>query len=603
MKYYVADFETTTDENDCRVWGYGIVEIGKLYNFEYGNNLDDFMYKLEASKGNCKVWFHNLRFDGTFIINWLDSHNFKYVEKREDATDMSYTSLITSEGIFYRIEVYFERDRASHTANKVTFYDSVKIINSSVEQIAKDFHLEVQKGSIDYKKPRPKGYKLTTEEIGYIRNDVEIVATALGDLFKLGINKSTIGLSALDNFKKIQKNYNKMFPSLPVEYDDEIRKTYKGGYTYVNPKYKGKVVGAGIVLDCNSEYPSVMADEKNLFPFGYPEMFYGEYKYDPYYPLYLICFSCIFKLKEGKLPTIQVKDSPFCDPTDYLESSDDLPMSMIMTSVDYELFREHYDVENLKFIGGYKFKGYSGVFSKYMNYWNEIKMDSKKNNNWSKYIASKKMMNSLFGRFGIHTDNFLKKPIRMADGLVHFDTYKSADRKSAYTAVASFVTAYGRAYLIRSAQKIRDWGFKKYGEDLWLYGDTDSIKVLLKNRDEDLEDIKKIIEVDDYKLGAFKVESEFTKAKYLRAKAYIEQELDGKLNVVIAGFPKGLTPLLNFDNFDHGFTTKGMSLEELVKMAKDNGATDEQISKISNNLKYKYVKGGVILEESGFTIN
>lgn len=44
MKLYTADFETTTEEEDCRVWAYGICEIEKPYcNFTYGNNIEDFM--------------------------------------------------------------------------------------------------------------------------------------------------------------------------------------------------------------------------------------------------------------------------------------------------------------------------------------------------------------------------------------------------------------------------------------------------------------------------------------------------------------------------------------------------------------------------------
>lgn len=33
MSRYTADFETTTDPNDCRVWAYGICEIGNTDNF------------------------------------------------------------------------------------------------------------------------------------------------------------------------------------------------------------------------------------------------------------------------------------------------------------------------------------------------------------------------------------------------------------------------------------------------------------------------------------------------------------------------------------------------------------------------------------------
>ena len=79
MKCFTADFETTTDPNDCRVWAYAICEIGDPDNFIYGNSIDDFM-EWCAGKDNYKVLFHNLKFDGDFILNWLMKNNFEYIE-------------------------------------------------------------------------------------------------------------------------------------------------------------------------------------------------------------------------------------------------------------------------------------------------------------------------------------------------------------------------------------------------------------------------------------------------------------------------------------------------------------------------------------------
>ena len=62
MRKFTADFETTTDPNDCRVWAYAICEIGDPDNFQYGNSIDDFM-EWCAGKENYLVLFHNLKFD------------------------------------------------------------------------------------------------------------------------------------------------------------------------------------------------------------------------------------------------------------------------------------------------------------------------------------------------------------------------------------------------------------------------------------------------------------------------------------------------------------------------------------------------------------
>ena len=45
-----------------------------------------------------------------------------------------------------------------------------------------------------------------------------------------------------------------------------------------------------------------------------------------------------------------------------------------------------------------------------------------------------------------------------------------------------------------------------------------------------------------------------------------------------------------------------MSRDDMIKLAKKNGATDEEIEKLHHKLVYKYVKGGVILKETDFTI-
>ena len=81
---------------------------------------------------------------------------------------------------------------------------------------------------------------------------------ALDTLFKEGLNKMTQGSNALADYKKItgSKLFSKWFP-VPY-YDSEIRCSYKGGFTYLNPLYKNKDVGKGLVLDVNSLYPDVM---------------------------------------------------------------------------------------------------------------------------------------------------------------------------------------------------------------------------------------------------------------------------------------------------------------------------------------------------------
>lgn len=187
------------------------------------------------------------------------------------------------------------------------------------------------------------------------------------------------------------------------------------------------------------------------------------------------------------------------------------------------------------------------------------------------------------------------------NGVVKFKSLPKEAREAVYIPIASFITAYGRNKTIRTAQAIRDWSIKNKGYDCYVYSDTDSEKVLLT--DEDIEKLKKehIIDIDDYELGYWALEEHFDRILVIRQKCYIT-ESNGKCSPTVAGLPKYLAPLLNMDNFKKGFTTKGKLLDDLIQMAKDNGATDEEIDKIHHKLTYKYVKGGVILADTDFTI-
>ena len=126
MKKFTADFETTTDPNDCRVWAYAICEIGNTDNFIYGNNIEDFIKWCSDKNENYQVWFHNLKFDGEYIFNYLLNNGFEYVKDKRNRRDKTFTCLISDMGQFYSIEIYFHCTK-KHT-NKVTIFDSLKVL-------------------------------------------------------------------------------------------------------------------------------------------------------------------------------------------------------------------------------------------------------------------------------------------------------------------------------------------------------------------------------------------------------------------------------------------------------------------------------------------
>lgn len=331
-------------------------------------------------------------------------------------------------------------------------------------------------------------------------------------------------------------------------------------------------------------YPAKMVNEE--MPVGIPEQFEGKYKLDRAYPLYVQKITCAFKVKEGKIPSIQIKNSPYFQMNEYVESSNDELVTLFLTSVDLDLFFKQYDVYDIEYQGGWKFRSIQGVFDKYINFWMENKIKSKADGNFALTQISKLMLNSLYGKFGLNPISGRKFPFMDANGVVRYKNLPKEERKPIYIPVASFITSYARKDIILSSQAIRDWSIKHKGYDAYVYSDTDSIHCLID--ESDVKELSKFMQIDDYKLGWWKKESIFTRGKYLRQKCYIEQDERGEIHSTIAGLPKSLAPLINFDNFEIGFTIDDLD--------------QEQVEELGTKLGYQYVPGGVILKPVPFRI-
>ena len=180
-----------------------------------------------------------------FLFHYLISNGFKYVEDRKDFDDKTFSALISDLGQFYQITVVFKKMNKKFI--KATFFDSLKIIPLPVKEIPESFNLPISKLEIDYKEKREIGHVLTPEEIEYIKNDVQIVAMALKTLFDKDLTKMTSASNALHDYKKMtgKTRFERLYPSLSIELDSDLRKAYKGGFTYLNPIYREKVVSEG----------------------------------------------------------------------------------------------------------------------------------------------------------------------------------------------------------------------------------------------------------------------------------------------------------------------------------------------------------------------
>ena len=561
--FWLADFETTCHlEDETRVWLWAIKNLD-LKEIHTGYSIKTFFDFIKENCINDTIYFHNLKFDGMFIIDFLFRNGFEY---SKEFTENSFNCMITDTQIWYNIQINLRKEKRKQ--QKITIQDSYKLIPYSEKTIGEVFKLDTKKGEIDYKKPRLETYIPTEEEINYIKNDIMIIDNVMKTFKSEGYNKMTIGSCALNYFKEHfgKKNWERHFPILDKEVDDFIRKSYKGGWTYLNPKYKGKDVNNGLVYDVNSMYPAVMYDFP--YPVGYPQKFTGEYILDESMPLYVIELICTFKIKKGKYPSIQSKNT-FRTPQ-YMEEVTE-PLKLTLTNIDLELLHENYHVTIFEYIGGYKFAKANGIFNDYIDYFIKMKIENNGKNICLRNIA-KLFLNSLYGKFGTNPYKVNKIPYLDAEkNCIEFNNTEEEYTKPVYTPVASFVTSYARRNIIQTANKIG----KRF-----IYADTDSVHI------EGLEIPD--IDIDENKLGYYKLEYKFVKARYIKGKTYLEEEENGKIHKTICGCPDRTKEIIGFSNFNTMFTlTEQNGLEYYNKYGK---------------LVPKRVKGGVILKPTEFSI-
>lgn len=562
------------------MWAWACVNVYDENSFTYGNTFESFLdYCKQFS--NPIFYFHNLKYDGEFILSYLFSQGFSWTNKRK-LSAKQFTTLISDKGMFYSIKVCYK-------GTIIEFRDSLKIINMPVADIAKAFGLPESKGEIDYHKYRPPGYVMTPDEVSYIRNDVIIVAKALLYFFNQGLVKMTQGSDALYDFKTHfgnNKNFRKRFPLLPEDIDTFLRKAYKGGFVYVNPAIKGEIQEHGYILDVNSLFPSKLRNYP--MPYGEPVHYYGKYEKDDLYPLYVQHISCMFKIKPGKIPTIQIKHTLAFQENEYLESSNFEIVDLYLTSVDLKLFLEHYESSNLVYHEGYKFKAMIHTeLVEYIDKWTAVKIQAGKDKNKGLRTIAKLMLNALYGKFGLSITVASKIPY-FEDGIVKYKLSEKETRDGVYLPVALFTTAYGRETTITMSQKVREISLQTTNQDLYFYSDTDSIHTGLSK---DL--ILKTFDVDPYEIGKWDIEGEFINGLYIRQKCYLETVLQDdntyKITPTVAGLPKGMHDLVTYDNFKIG--------SSFYREEHECTQPGQKTKK-----RFRHVPGGVVLVDTSFKI-
>ena len=149
---------------------------------------------------------------------------------------------------------------------------------------------------------------------------------------------------------------------------------------------------------------------------------------------------------------------------------------------------------------------------------------------------------------------------------------EQSESKRKFLPVAIAITAWGRRQLVQMTNIL--------GDD-FVYCDTDSIHYRLETGQAKIDQAIKdgIFEVNPTKLGAWKFEGSFVFGRYLRAKCYMEEKVDGELEITLAGLPadkhSGMfskkRSCLTKDNFHIGYTIPAEQANKLRSVRTQTG--------------------------------
>ena len=650
MKIYCADLETTVYEGqtETEAWSSALVAMDEDEPLVH-HSLEETLEYLNSRNEDAVLYYHNLKFDGNFWLSYLitklgfkqgliDIGNGKYewkdVKKIEN-NEVIYS--ISSMGQWYSITFKYR-------SHKYILRDSLKLLPFKLSEIGEAFKTKHRKLDMEYTGYRYAGCEITPKEMEYIKNDVLVLKEALQIMFADGHNKLTIGACCLAEYRKMIGKYdwNVFFPHLheididPETYgsvtaDEYIRNSYHGGWCYLVEGASGKVYKKGTTADVNSLYPSMMHSESgNVYPLGKPTFWKGsDIPRQAQLPnrYYFIRIRCRFYLKEGKLPFIQIKSNPRYKATEMLKTSDiydkrtkkyykkyrdsnneiqDTKVTMTMTCVDYKLFLEHYDTEELEILDGCWFYADKGIFDEYINKYKEIKMREK----GAKRTEAKLFLNNLYGKMATSTISSFKIAHEGAMGELDYSINTENNKNPVFIAVGSAITSYSRNFTIRAAQA-NYHGADKRG---FKYADTDSIHC-----DLDPSEIKGI-KVHPNAFCCWKLEACWDVAKFIRQKTYIEHVTHEDLkpvttlvdkegnprkpyyNIKCAGMPDSCKDLLLASMGEREATPKEKEkYGDFLK--KKRTLNDFEIGlQIPSKLLPETIKGGVILKDTIFTM-
>ena len=629
---YFGDLETVTektkyyqDHNATRP------HFGYLLNAETkkGFLFRDFKelfrtFERDLKKRNLIIYFHNLYFDGMFLLDFL-AKNKKYqiVNKINFKAKTNQVSIFRKDNKLYRIKVYY----APHK-NIIEFRCSYQLLNMSIASLGQI--IGIPKLETDYDVEFQDDInKYPPEFIAYCKQDVRILCKGFKQFYYLFLKEFNTDM--IEAFTSSQMAYNSLmqhilslhnwnqdtedaFNSMNefIKLDSNTwelgHNFYYGGFTqFLNlPEGSHKVIcKKGIKIDINSSYPYAMT-----MPLPYGRMYNLKDEQPTPNEEHIKFYEIKINYAKSKYPNINVmRNWNHAGMIEYETSeeffSSDHPDEYVSDLynvkayyMEHELaLMEQFYYMKFEIINTYWFKA-----KRYAKEWINKLYEIKSNPNTPKPLKqlSKLLMNSSYGKFGQHPLNTeyyickdeqefkeLKGEDITDDNGISWHYYEpfSNDLPGYFVLkrrqidhhptkllrhiwVAATITSYARINLL--------WTLLKVGVENFVYCDTDSL--ILANYDHRLTRF-----LDASKLGRWKDESKehggIKEVQIIGKKWYRCIYNDNTEDYKTSGVSDSVSEQFSKNELDDIFSNKKTMLENAVyKMTRVEGGLTMQVS-------------------------
>ena len=213
------------------------------------------------------VYVHNLGYEFQFMRKYFDWNTVFAIDERKPI------KALCSLGIEFRDSYILSGYSLANTAKNLSKHSVKKLV-----------------GDLDYSLVRTSDTPLTEVEMGYCRNDIDVVLAYIneqieqyGDINKVPLtNTGRVRSYVKHNCYYDDKNHRKSSKGKYVRYkrimDDltltpnmylQLKTSFMGGFTHSNPNHTGMVHKNVASIDLTSSYPSVMLAEQ--YPMSRPK--------------------------------------------------------------------------------------------------------------------------------------------------------------------------------------------------------------------------------------------------------------------------------------------------------------------------------------------